>query len=160
MFFSLKRLSDYSINILACKQTALQVYVRTYKQAPTGSHSLLRKAERLDQLMGDVRLERGSSIPTTMSASDEPLSAIADDDPSCAKCRTKYSPLFHPSPENASETLCHACFFRVAKMEREKEGEKKALEEPMAGVEAAPPVQEQQAKKPRPEVVDVVMAAA
>lgn len=127
-------------------QTALQVYARTYKQAPlTGSHSLLRKAQRLDQLMHEVSLERGSSASASTFASPsvddkDHLSALGlrsgsggeREDDKCVKCGTLYSPLFHPHPnprgnakgskEGQEESVvCHACFFEVKKeVEREK----------------------------------------
>ncbi|KAL5536689.1 SNT2 [Sanghuangporus sanghuang] len=84
-------------------ETALQVYARTYKQAPTQQiHSLLRKAHRLDQLL-QVPHHDGSSF-----VSEEPTT---NENPVCMACKTECSPFFHPSPADPAQWLCHRCFF-------------------------------------------------
>ncbi|KAH8110725.1 hypothetical protein DFH11DRAFT_1618256 [Phellopilus nigrolimitatus] len=97
-------------------ETALQVYARTYKQAPVSqSHSLLRKAHRLDQLLHGV--PGGASAPG--SAGDRDSSFVSEPTPAlehkCAQCGTEYSPFFHPAPEPADPDawVCHRCHFET-----------------------------------------------
>ncbi|GBE86744.1 hypothetical protein SCP_0906250 [Sparassis crispa] len=93
-------------------ETALQIYCQNYKQVPTAhTHGLLRKARRLDNILGG---SDGTSTP----------SSDADTPPSgpefrCYRCRSEFSPFFHPvSPANgkavahpdAKSWMCHRCF--------------------------------------------------
>jgi len=90
-------------------ETALQVYCQAYKQAPTGdAHGLLRKARRLDQILG---IRSDVNNPPTQESSPS--------DPQCSTCRTMFSPAFYPLPSSTpshpsrrpDEWLCHRCHF-------------------------------------------------
>ncbi|KAH7914580.1 hypothetical protein BJ138DRAFT_1143440 [Hygrophoropsis aurantiaca] len=75
-------------------ETALQVYCRTYKQAPvTQAHGLLRKARRLDQII---------NIPS------DNLSSTPETEPRCDLCSTQYSPYFYQS-RYSDHWKCHKC---------------------------------------------------
>ncbi|EJC99959.1 uncharacterized protein FOMMEDRAFT_159536 [Fomitiporia mediterranea MF3/22] len=88
-------------------ETALQVYARTYKQANVDqTHSLLRKAQRLDQLLQLHSHDNSSSY-----VSDEPMFT---ENPACIECKTECSPFFHPAPTDPGKWLCHRCFFSTA----------------------------------------------
>ncbi|KAJ3528710.1 hypothetical protein NM688_g7960 [Phlebia brevispora] len=92
-------------------ETALQVYVKNYKQAITkDTHGLLRKALRLD------------SILNTDESDSETSQTYPN--PQCSRCRTEFSPRFYPTPpttptdgtprSSASDTwLCHKCHFAL-----------------------------------------------
>ena len=100
----------YCPRSLTRPQTALQVYVRNYKQAPTGNiHGLLRKALRLDTILN------------TEESDSEVSQSLAN--PHCARCHTEFSPIFYPTPpstppgdgtpSSASQSwLCHRCKFQ------------------------------------------------
>lgn len=84
-------------------ETAMQVYCKNYKQAPTANtHGLLRKAKRLDRILNTDDSDADSTAPTT--------------DPSCWKCKTEFSPQFHHDPhsmvdsEDKDAWLCHHCY--------------------------------------------------
>lgn len=71
-------------------ETAMQVYCKNYKQAPTANtHGLLRKAKRLDRILNTDESDADSSSPTT--------------DPKCWKCKTEFSPQFHHDPNAAND---------------------------------------------------------
>ncbi|EIW75100.1 hypothetical protein CONPUDRAFT_112361 [Coniophora puteana RWD-64-598 SS2] len=104
-------------------ETALQVYCRTYKQAPVAqAHGLLRKARRMDAVLlasysdhgsgsgsGHAAMVAGGDRPVTAidvddddddeapsrSASSSPAQPQTPTDPVCSKCSTEYSPFFH-----------------------------------------------------------------
>jgi len=90
-------------------ETALQVYCLVYKQAPISqAHALLRKAQRLDQVLNP----RGDNRHLDNNR--------ARANPQCCRCRTSYSPFFHYLPasfdshksEDTPESwLCHRCHF-------------------------------------------------
>ncbi|THH17442.1 hypothetical protein EW146_g3363 [Bondarzewia mesenterica] len=94
-------------------QTALQVYCKTYKQAQTAqSHALLRKAQRLDDILRD----RDASM-NGMNGVNGAASHVAPE-PQCLKCKTTYSPFFHRVPDYyfqhmkgdpEGSFLCHRC---------------------------------------------------
>ncbi|TCD67928.1 putative PHD type zinc finger protein with BAH domain-containing protein [Steccherinum ochraceum] len=81
-------------------ETALQVYCKTYKQvALSNAHGLLRKAQRLDQI---INAEESSDSDSTLIGPD----------PKCHRCTTEFSPTFYPSgktPAGATKWLCHKC---------------------------------------------------
>jgi hypothetical protein len=80
----------------AVVQTALQVYCKYYKQAPTHqAHDLLRKARRLDQVL----------MPQSQNQEEASDSLFQ---PHCHKCKTEYSPFFYPIP-NKDDFLCQRC---------------------------------------------------
>lgn len=91
-------------------ETALQVYCKHYKQADVANtHGLLRKAQRLDRMLNT-------------EDSDASESSRAFPDPSCARCRTEFSPAFYPTPPStppgdgtpssgAPSWLCHRCHY-------------------------------------------------
>lgn len=93
-------------------QTALQVYAKNYKQAPTANiHGLLRKALRLDSILHTDESDSEASQDSTI--------------PHCSRCQTEFSPRFYPTPpstpdartesSSSSETwLCHRCHYIVA----------------------------------------------
>ncbi|OCH85881.1 hypothetical protein OBBRIDRAFT_890870 [Obba rivulosa] len=92
-------------------ETALQVYCRNYKQVPVaGSHGLLRKARRLDNVLSANGNDALSSVSVDEANSSDP-------DPKCHRCHTEYSPIFHPhtlssklaSQPSAKAWLCHQC---------------------------------------------------
>ncbi|TFK71677.1 hypothetical protein BDN72DRAFT_957959 [Pluteus cervinus] len=87
-------------------ETALQVYCQAYKQAPSDAHGLLRKARRLDQILG-VRNDASNPPPPPQ---DQPLT-----EPQCSKCQTVFSPAFYPigssTPGLLSQWHCHRCHF-------------------------------------------------
>ena len=100
-------------------QTALQVYARTYKQAPIEeTHSLLRKAHRLDQILqvphhdNSSRLSSEPPLQTTLSSNELPT---------CAVCKTDCSPFFHPHPKDASKFMCHRCYFNEVETKAKRE---------------------------------------
>ncbi|THV02548.1 hypothetical protein K435DRAFT_749271 [Dendrothele bispora CBS 962.96] len=79
--------------------SALQVYVREYKQAQiANTYGLLRKARRLDSL-----LHPRSDTP--------PAPDPALDNLECCQCHTQFSPAFYPSPSTPGASLCHSCHF-------------------------------------------------
>jgi len=80
-------------------ETALQVYCRTYKQAPTSYHSLLRKARRLDQILNTTSSEDSTALSDQHKARK------------CSKCSTEFSPFFYPSTDNLDDWFCHRCMF-------------------------------------------------
>ncbi|KZP01489.1 hypothetical protein CALVIDRAFT_532254 [Calocera viscosa TUFC12733] len=97
--------------------TAMQVFCRTYKQIPLEtSFALLRKAQRLDQLMGHkAELNGGPMIMPKISK--------------CRRCGSTNSPFYYPDlPEIKTDTdmdvdeqdaeenlLCHACYSKKIK---------------------------------------------
>lgn len=98
-------------------KTALQVYARTYKQAPVSqTHSLLRKAQRLDQILHEARASDGSR---SGSKSDSATPEAEEDEHvmSCRECRTTWSPRFYYLNE---KILCHRCYFDVEIVEQKK----------------------------------------
>jgi len=94
-------------------ESALQHYCRLYKQEKVAyAHALLRKARRLDLILG-VRGDGALSPP------EEP----AVPDRRCHQCQTLFSPAFYEfaptsSPfvaqGNATAWLCHKCHFAIA----------------------------------------------
>ncbi|KLO07425.1 hypothetical protein SCHPADRAFT_945298 [Schizopora paradoxa] len=86
--------------------TALEVYVRAYKQAGTAeTHSLLRKARRLDQIL--------SSTNGDASGSDSESNLSVDVE--CEDCHSQSSPSYHPHPKaGRGKYQCHRCFFKCA----------------------------------------------
>lgn len=77
-------------------KTALQVYCRTYKQAPvTQAHALLRKARRLDQTL-NIRTDGPSSAD-----------GLAEPVLQCDMCSTQHSPAFYRSEH--CRWRCHKC---------------------------------------------------
>ncbi|KAH8833162.1 hypothetical protein DL96DRAFT_1585044 [Flagelloscypha sp. PMI_526] len=75
----------------ASGESALQVYCQTYKQAPVSSaHGLLRKAQRLDQLITIKPVVRAYKEP---SPGVDPQVAFTM---SCHQCKTEFSPMFYP----------------------------------------------------------------
>lgn len=81
-------------------ETALQVYCRTYKQAPvTQAHALLRKARRLDQTLS-IRMDG-------LSPTDGSVEPVIQ----CDMCSTQYSPAFYPSKHYSDRWRCHRCHF-------------------------------------------------
>ncbi|KAI0042738.1 hypothetical protein FA95DRAFT_1590696 [Auriscalpium vulgare] len=90
-------------------ETALQVYCKTYKQAPIKqSYALLRKARRLDHIIEE------KDVPSPTNGHVSP----PDAEPHCHRCRTVFSPFFHPVPRHNSsgsssspKYLCHRCHF-------------------------------------------------
>ncbi|KAJ8589556.1 hypothetical protein M405DRAFT_933391 [Rhizopogon salebrosus TDB-379] len=81
-------------------ETALQIYCRTYKQAPiTHAHALLRKARRLDQTL-NMRMDGPSSA-------DSSVEAVLQ----CEMCSTQYSPAFYPNKHYSDRWRCHKCHF-------------------------------------------------
>ena len=91
-------------------ETALQVYAKNYKQAPTSNtHGLLRKALRLDSILNT-------------DESDSEISQVFPD-PQCVRCHTEFSPRFYPTPpatpdsgtpnsaSSSTTWLCHKCHF-------------------------------------------------
>ncbi|PPQ93874.1 hypothetical protein CVT25_013583 [Psilocybe cyanescens] len=96
-------------------ETALQVYCQAYKQAPVSqAHGLLRKARRLDTILG-IRNENQNS---SYAASAEP-------EPECRQCHSQFSPAFYRIPAAAArgeqalrglegyegDWMCHQCHF-------------------------------------------------
>ncbi|KAH7890899.1 hypothetical protein F5I97DRAFT_1976018 [Phlebopus sp. FC_14] len=76
-------------------ETALQVYCRTYKQAPVSqAHGLLRKARRLDAIV-NCRTEIIDEAP--------------ESEPQCDLCSTQYSPCFYRSKYYPDRWHCHKC---------------------------------------------------
>ncbi|KIJ65499.1 hypothetical protein HYDPIDRAFT_39434 [Hydnomerulius pinastri MD-312] len=76
-------------------ETALQVYCRTYKQAPVSqAHGLLRKARRLDSIL--------NTRPDAVEGTLEP-------EPHCDLCSTQYSPCFYRSKYYPDRWHCHKC---------------------------------------------------
>ncbi|KAI0318770.1 hypothetical protein OF83DRAFT_1163302 [Amylostereum chailletii] len=84
-------------------ETALQVYCRTHKQAQVAqSHALLRKARRLDQILGNTgngTAENGHASSSTSTAGNVHGHAGTAAEPQCVKCNTVYSPFFHTVTE-------------------------------------------------------------
>lgn len=89
-------------------ETALQVYCKNYKQVSTEhTHGLLRKARRLDNII-------------SINGDHSSVGDDATSDPKCFRCRSEFSPFFHPVPHtngvstcSAADTrtfLCHRCF--------------------------------------------------
>ncbi|KIK96767.1 hypothetical protein PAXRUDRAFT_825597 [Paxillus rubicundulus Ve08.2h10] len=77
-------------------ETALQVYCRTYKQAPVSqAHALLRKARRLDSIL---------------NAHADAVDGNADPEPQCDLCATQYSPCFYRSKYYPDRVHCHKCY--------------------------------------------------
>jgi hypothetical protein len=84
---------------LASLQTALQVYCQQYKSpALAHTHALLRKARRLDQVLGSVADVLASSRTTPTINHTQ-----------CSRCKSNYSPMFYPS--GANQWMCHKCHF-------------------------------------------------
>ncbi|OBZ73631.1 Lid2 complex component snt2 [Grifola frondosa] len=85
-------------------ETALQVYCKNYKQAPTAHiHGLLRKARRLDKILN-------THTPDGSAASSVDGDAQASAEPHCYRCKTEFSPLFYPATaQGAQAWLCHKC---------------------------------------------------
>jgi len=85
--------------LTSISQTALQVYCQQYKSpALAHTHALLRKARRLDQVLGSVAdvLASSRTTPTTNHAQ-------------CSRCKSNYSPMFYPS--GANQWMCHKCHY-------------------------------------------------
>jgi hypothetical protein len=82
-------------------QTALQVFVRTYKRAyPDNGHPLLRKAEHLEGIINAARREGGGVE----------IAPPKPPPPKCRSCGTEYSPFFHYNDESAPGLPeCHRC---------------------------------------------------
>ncbi|CAL1714076.1 unnamed protein product [Somion occarium] len=89
-------------------ETAVQVYCKNYKQAPTANiHGLLRKARRLDQI-----------IQTEDSIDSE--STLASSEMHCWSCGTEYSPCFYSftvkefmvGDEFGEAWECHNCHMK------------------------------------------------
>lgn len=91
-------------------QTALQHYCRLYKQEKVAmAHALLRKARRLDLILG-VRGDAAVLPPNNTAVPDR----------RCHQCQTQFSPAFYEfaptsSPfvaqGDATAWLCHKCHF-------------------------------------------------
>ena len=80
-------------------QTALQVYCQQYKSpALAHTHALLRKARRLDQVLGSVADVLASSRTTQTTSHTQ-----------CIRCKSNYSPMFYPSGPN--QWMCHKCHY-------------------------------------------------
>ena len=80
-------------------QTALQVYCQQYKSpALAHTHALLRKARRLDQVLGSVAdvLASSRTAPTANHTQ-------------CSRCKSNYSPMFYPNGMN--QWMCHKCHY-------------------------------------------------
>jgi len=103
------RLERYIINLLrsggsrkltlTSLQTALQVYCQQYKSpALAHTHALLRKARRLDQVLGSVADVLASS-----------RTAPAGNHTKCSRCKSNYSPMFYPN--GANQWVCHKCHY-------------------------------------------------
>lgn len=98
-------------------ETALQVYVQSYKQAQVGqAHGLLRKARRLDSIL-NTRSE--SSTPSTASTPQQRPSP----GPECDQCQTQFSPAFYALEENSTRfrskrCLCHKCHWNIESRNR------------------------------------------
>ncbi|KAF9224072.1 hypothetical protein BS17DRAFT_780421 [Gyrodon lividus] len=76
-------------------ETALQVYCRTYKQAPVSqAHALLRKARRLDSIL--------NTHADAVDGNTEP-------EQQCDLCATQYSPCFYRSKYYPDRWHCHKC---------------------------------------------------
>lgn len=115
-------------------ESALQLFSRTYKQAETNqSHSLLRKAQRLDQLLHALGLTQSetSSIssgvetdgPSTPNGSSAPVK------PECVVCSTQFSPFFHKtSSEAPGDFMCHRCYFKTEKEKEKGKGREDSME--------------------------------
>ncbi|KXN90670.1 SANT domain-containing protein 2 [Leucoagaricus sp. SymC.cos] len=92
-------------------ETALQVYVQSYKQAPTGqAHGLLRKARRLDNILNTRSESSTPSNPPTPQPRPSP-------GPECYQCRTQYSPTFYPT-EDSDQFMCHKCHWYMESRSR------------------------------------------
>jgi hypothetical protein len=99
----------YLVEINQICQTALQHYCRLYKQEKVAqAHALLRKARRLDLILG-VRSE-SAVMPITEDPADR----------RCHECQTQFAPAFYEiSPPStpfipqgeATAWLCHRCHF-------------------------------------------------
>ncbi|KAF5351332.1 hypothetical protein D9758_008025 [Tetrapyrgos nigripes] len=82
-------------------ESALQIYVREYKQAQIGNtHGLLRKARRLDSLLAP-------------HAESPPPPDPVLDNMECCQCHTQFSPAFYPSPTSPGSSLCHKCHWQT-----------------------------------------------
>ncbi|KAA1470162.1 hypothetical protein DENSPDRAFT_835896 [Dentipellis sp. KUC8613] len=119
-------------------ETALQVFCRTYKQAPIAqSHALLRKARRLDHILEekdkekdkDKEKEKDKDAPANghvapPAPAPAPVPAASEPEPRCSRCKTTYSPFFHPAPSSLTngrssaaggapepKFYCHRCYF-------------------------------------------------
>lgn len=90
-------------------QTALQVYCQAYKQAAVSqAHGLLRKARRLDTILG-VR-DTVHAMPTTS-------------EPVCYRCHSQFSPSFYLLSDSSlfvnghhdggDTWICHKCHFEA-----------------------------------------------
>ena len=104
------------------RQTTLQIYCKTYKQAQVDqTHGLLRKARRLDKILeasadtaSTTSLEEsaastpsavpvpgpGPSAPATTNGYSNGLrhaggASSSSADPHCYRCQTEFSPFFH-----------------------------------------------------------------
>lgn len=75
-------------------ESVMQIYSRTYKQAPISqSHALLRKAMRLDMMLNS----RSEVVDTT------------ELDYRCESCGTHYSPCFYSNKLVSDRWRCHKC---------------------------------------------------
>ena len=98
-------------------QTALQVYVQSYKSVQNGQiHGLLRKARRLDSIINN----RSNPSPYTTASPSPQISS----DPQCDLCQTNFSPAFHYEEDDTTilgtqRCLCHKCYWEM-KAERNK----------------------------------------
>lgn len=80
-------------------QTALQMYCQQYKSpALAHTHALLRKARRLDQVLGSVADVLASSRTTPISNHTQ-----------CSRCKSNYAPMFYPT--GANQWTCHKCHY-------------------------------------------------
>lgn len=115
IYFQLQCIRSQRASIHNLIQTALQVYCQAYKQAPVSqAHGLLRKARRLDTILG-IRNENQNS---SYAASAEP-------EPECRQCHSQFSPAFYRIPAAAArgeqalrglegyegDWMCHQCHF-------------------------------------------------
>jgi len=94
-----KRIYDLCEISSDTQETALQVFVKTYKSAhPDNGHPLLRKAEYLEAIINAARRE-------TVAPEVKPKP-----NPKCRSCGTEYSPFFHYNdPTQPGEPECHRC---------------------------------------------------
>ena len=82
--------------------TALQVYCRTYKQAPFTPLGLFRRPHRLDQL-----------LPSTVSDDSKSISNEAENY-TCSKCKTPIAPRSYNEKNPVSGEnvrTCHRCYY-------------------------------------------------
>ena len=100
-------------------QSALQVYCRTYKQAPLTPHGLLRRARRLDQL-----------LPATVSDGSKSISNEAENY-TCNKCKTSIAPRFYNEKNPVSGEnvrMCHRCYYGKKQQSKEIIGFRDSLQ--------------------------------